>query len=106
MIPLEALEAMNASVEFEYRAGPSALMEAVDVLRQDHHTWDQALKPDEGVVAIVRLSSRDQATPIVVPAPDTGGVISKPVAGGQLLWVVPGPQAFMGIPERWDPVLP
>ena len=99
---LDTTEAVHGAVELDHLRRAGALMQPVDVLRDDHDLGEQLLELGDGPVAGVGLSVGRHAEAVLVPAPDERRVLAIRLRRGQLHRVVLRPQAGLGLAEGGD----
>ena len=90
----------DGSMEANDVTGTGALMQAVDVLGDQGEVIESAAPARKNFVGLVRLTTRDELTPPLIPLPDKVRVFSKGFGCGETFGTIGLPEPFLTSERR------
>ena len=97
-----AARRVQTAMQMDHAAAAGALMQVVDVLRDQRHRGHLPRQRGDGVMGCVRLGTRHLGAAPFIPTPHQIGLRRKGLRGGERARVEARPQAGQGIAERGD----
>ena len=96
---LETSVALDVAMELDDGFAAGALMEPIDILRDEREPRLHRRELGERQVRGIWIGSGDQAAPPLIPVPDQGRVVPECAGRGKRFGVVLRPEPGLGIPE-------
>ena len=95
-----ALHFPDGSMEADDVTGAGAFMQAVDILGDEREVIEPTAPARKNFVGLVRLTTRDELTPPLIPLPDKVRVFSKGFGGGEAFGTIGLPVPFLTSERR------
>lgn len=98
---LETSVALDVAMELDDGFAAGALMEPIDILRDEREPRLHRRELGERKVRGIWIGSGDQAAPPLIPIPDERRVLRKRARCRKRFGIVLRPEAGLRVPERW-----